>query len=71
MSKNNQVSEIDWQRLYQVCVGMIGIQPDSFWDMSPREIYLAIDGFKEFNGAQSDKPLSKNELEELMELHPD
>jgi hypothetical protein len=50
---------------------MIGIQPDSFWDMSPREIYLAIDGFKEFNGAQSDKPLSTNELEELMELHPD
>jgi len=49
----------------------MGIQPDRFWDMSPREIFLAIDGFKEFNGVEDSAPLTKNELEELMELHPD
>ena len=40
--------------------------------MSPVEIYRAISGFKEFNGGE-DKPnsMSRSELEELMELHPD
>ena len=68
---SSQVDDINWQRLYQVCVGMMGIQPDRFWDMSPREIFLAIDGFKEFNGVEESAPLTKNELEQLMELHPD
>ena len=71
MTENSQANQIDWQRLYQVCVGMIGIQPNMFWNMSPREVFLAIDGFKEFNGAEKETPLSRNELDKLMELHPD
>ncbi len=52
---------------------MISIQPSEFWNMSPVEIYRAISGFKEFNGGegQSHQSMSKSELEELMELHPD
>ena len=50
---------------------MIGIQPSEFWQMSPVEIYAAIAGFREFNGAQDDRPMDRSELEELMELHPD
>jgi hypothetical protein len=38
-------SQIDWARLYEVCVGMIGIQPNNFWQMSLQEIHLAIAGF--------------------------
>ena len=63
--------QIDWSRLYQVCVGMMGIQPAQFWDMTPREIYLAIAGFKEFHGIEDNTPMTKDELGELMELHPD
>ena len=63
--------QIDWQRLYKVCVGMMGIQPTQFWNMTPREIYLAIAGFKEFHGVQDTTPMTKDELGKLMELHPD
>ena len=70
-NRKNDSETIDWSRLYSVCVGMIGIQPDQFWRMSPVEVNLAISGFKEFNGVKEDKPLSKDELNELMELHPD
>jgi hypothetical protein len=50
---------------------MIGIQPNNFWQMSLPEIYLAIAGFKEFNGVQDKSPMTTDELETLMELHPD
>ena len=69
--KNSSEQEIDWARLYQVCVGMVGIRPDYFWQMSLNEAYLAIDGFKEFNGVQDKAPLTSDELGKLMELHPD
>jgi len=54
-------------------VGMMSIQPSEFWNMSPVEIYRAISGFKEFNGGEdtSSKTMTRSELEELMELHPD
>jgi hypothetical protein len=50
---------------------MIGIQPEQFWRMSPIEINLAIAGFKEFNGVKENRPLTTDELKEIMELHPD
>jgi uncharacterized phage protein (TIGR02216 family) len=62
---------IDWVRLYEICVGMIGIPPAQFWEMSPIEVNLAVSGFKEFHGGRSTDPLSRDELERLMELHPD
>ena len=40
--------------------------------MSPVEIYRATSGFSEFHGAASgNEALTRSELEELMELHPD
>lgn len=50
---------------------MIGIQPSEFWQMSLSEIYSAIKGFREFNTVDSQEPLSKTELDNLMELYPD
>ena len=35
------------------------------------ELFSAIEGFKEFNTDQSKKPLSKDELMDLMERYPD
>jgi len=67
----SQPNEIDWSRLYEICVGMIGIQPNQFWEMSPVEVNLAIAGFKEFHGGQTADPMSRGELDRLMELHPD
>jgi|TARA_B110000285_G_scaffold124417_1_gene140433 uncharacterized phage protein (TIGR02216 family) len=51
---------------------MIGISPSEFWNMSPVEIYSAIAGFQEFNGASdSSSPMDRDRLSELMELYPD
>ena len=50
---------------------MMGISPSNFWDMSLPELFLAIDGFKEFHVGKKDRPMSKDELKELMELYPD
>lgn len=50
---------------------MIGIPPESFWDMSPKEVYRTLAGFMEYSGNQKDEPMGRGELEELMELYPD
>tara|TARA_Y100000114_G_scaffold115597_1_gene109766 strand:- start:7242 stop:7412 length:171 start_codon:yes stop_codon:yes gene_type:complete len=55
----------------EICLGMIGISPIDFWKMSVIEIYIAIEGFKEFHTSEEERPMTKNELRDLMELHPD
>ena len=50
---------------------MMGMQPSEFWGSSMVEVYNALDGFKEFNGTDESRPMAKDELAELMEMHPD
>ena len=50
---------------------MIGLPAESFWEMSPREVYQAINGFREFNTVEKEQPLERDELERMMELYPD
>lgn len=52
-------------------VGMLGISPKDFWNMSIREITLAMKGFREYNTGKSSAPMGKDELEELKERYPD
>lgn len=42
-----------------------------FWEMSLQEFYAAMSGFAEFHSGGKPPPLSRNELDELMELYPD
>tara|TARA_R100001015_G_C4628996_1_gene189493 strand:+ start:1849 stop:2049 length:201 start_codon:yes stop_codon:yes gene_type:complete len=59
-------------RFFQVCVGMIGMSPKDFWDLSLVEVVNSIEGFKEFNSTETEaEPLDQNRLQELMELYPD
>ncbi len=55
----------------EICMGMVGMQPSEFWNLSIPEIHSAIDGFIEFNGGEKETPMQKDELKELMELYPD
>ena len=55
----------------QICLGMIGMQPSEFWNLSPREMWETIKGFKQFHAATKEEPMSNEELENLMELYPD
>tara|TARA_R110000803_G_scaffold920_1_gene3175 strand:+ start:4258 stop:4446 length:189 start_codon:yes stop_codon:yes gene_type:complete len=58
------------ERWFEVCVGMMHLSPECFWNMSIKEITMAINGFKEYNG-NNDKPMEKSELEDLKEMYPD
>jgi len=50
---------------------MVGILPDQFWDMGLPELYMAVDGCVEFNAAEPEDRMDKEELHKLMELYPD
>jgi hypothetical protein len=39
--------------------------------MSLRELFLAIDGYREANMGEENKPFTKDELQDLMERYPD
>lgn len=55
----------------EICLGMIGMQPSEFWDSSPFEVHCAIEGYIEMQGQETQEPLQRDELKELMELNPD
>jgi len=54
-----------------ICVGMMNMRPIDFWDLSPREMYLSIKGFKQFHAADHETPMDRSQLDNLMELYPD
>ena len=58
------------ERWYEICVGMMHLPPESFWNMSIAEITMAIKGFKEYNG-NKESPMDKSELEKLKQMYPD
>lgn len=56
----------------EIGIGVLHLSPDDFWNMSLREFYAACDGLNEFHGGGAKNgPMTKSELEELMELYPD
>tara|TARA_Y100000004_G_C8937642_1_gene422805 strand:- start:413 stop:589 length:177 start_codon:yes stop_codon:yes gene_type:complete len=58
--------------MFEVLVGMANWSPHDFWTSSPREVYMAMDGFLEFNGQKKESaPMTSDRLKELMELYPD
>ena len=55
----------------EIGLGILRLEPQTFWNMSIYEFYSALEGFKEFNTDQSKKPLTQNQLRDLMERYPD
>ena len=53
-------------------LGVLQLPPDAFWGMSLKELYSAIDGLSDYNsGGEQSGPMTRDELEELMERYPD
>jgi uncharacterized phage protein (TIGR02216 family) len=51
---------------------MMNMRPNDFWNLSPREMYLALKGFKQFNNTEEkEAPMDSERLQEMMELYPD
>ena len=47
------------------------LSPNDFLSMSYYEFYHACEGFAEFHSGGKPKPLTRHELEDLMEKYPD
>tara|TARA_R110002110_G_scaffold235272_2_gene451296 strand:- start:18 stop:215 length:198 start_codon:yes stop_codon:yes gene_type:complete len=65
------VTEMPWGQLVKMGLGVVNIPPSEFWEMSLPELYMAIEGFKDFHATEQEGPMTKEELHELMELYPD
>ena len=67
----NSVS-INWADYVKIYIGMMNMRPNDFWNLSSREMYLAISGFKTLHArGEQEQAMSKDRLEEMMELYPD
>ena len=50
-------------------LGTLGIAPDAFWRMTPRELAAAVKG--RWGAAAADGPLVRTDLDDLMQRFPD
>tara|TARA_R100001510_G_C7639142_1_gene196896 strand:+ start:1132 stop:1275 length:144 start_codon:yes stop_codon:yes gene_type:complete len=44
---------------------------EEFWGMTMIEFVSACDGFAQFHGGQTNTPMSRDEMNDLMERYPD
>lgn len=54
-----------------MALGKMQMSPNDFWNMSMQEFILATEGFVEFNSDGKPPPMTRNELDSLMERYPD
>ena len=55
----------------EIGLGILRLEPQTFWNMSIYEFYSALEGFKEFNTDQSKRPMTRKEFQNLKERYPD
>ena len=55
----------------EIGLGAMGLSQEVYRNMSLNEFYSALEGFKNFHSGSADEPMSRDELEELMERYPD
>ena len=58
-------------RWFGIGVGILHIQPSEFWRMTLPQLNIAIELHNEFHGGSKVKPLTKDEMEDLMTRFPD
>lgn len=50
---------------------MMGLAPRDFWATSFREWLAAMEGFRELHGGAGTEPMTRAQLEDLMNRYPD
>ena len=55
----------------ELVIGKMGFPPHVFWDMSMEELSHCIEGFIEFHSSGKETPMTRDELNSLMERYPD
>lgn len=71
MSDTDEVDrdQVDWEQLMQFGLGVLGLAPRDFWDMTPQEFTAATTG--RFGVARLEPPLDQAVLAALIQRHPD
>ena len=71
MSDANEAErdQVDWQQLMQFGLGVLGLSPGDFWDMTPREFVAASEGRLGATGPEAS--MDHAELAALIQRHPD
>lgn len=60
---------VDWDMLMQFGLGVLGLAPRDFWDMTPRELTAATSGH--LGNATRSSRMDRTALTSLLERHPD
>jgi uncharacterized phage protein (TIGR02216 family) len=55
----------------RVALGVVGWSPYAFWRATPRELWLAFDGYQQRLGVKRLAPVSRVRLAKLMREYPD
>ena len=55
----------------EIGLGKMQMRPDDFWNLSMMEFHSALNGFADFHSGGKPPPLSRDELDDLMERYPD
>ena len=69
--RGKKVDTINWNEFLQTGLGILQLTPETFWNMTMIEFNSACEGFSKFHSSSSDTPMTKDEMEDLMERYPD
>ena len=70
-SLSSSITFLPITRWFGIGVGILHIQPSEFWRMTLPQLNIAIELHNEFHGGSKVKPLTKDEMEDLMTRFPD
>lgn len=65
----SDVDGVDWQSLMRFGLGVLGIAPQDFWNMTPPELTAAAEG--RFGPASNSPSLDRTAFEDLARQFPD
>ena len=55
----------------QTGLGILQLTPEIFWNMTMIEFTSACEGFAKFHTSEPDTPMTRDEMQDLMERYPD
>lgn len=69
--RGKKVDQINWKEYLQTGLGILQLTPEIFWNMTMIEFTSACEGFAKFHTSEPDTPMTRDEMQDLMERYPD
>ena len=68
--RSSNPAQVDWSGLMRLGLGVLQLNPEVFWAMSPAELRLALEGAG-FLNPETRSPMDRESLASLMSAYPD